>query len=67
MRFFYDKDPEENTREQIKKVTSHPRIAKNIPVRGFISMWIPACCGKCSQVHRSLPAERIQITGRFAD
>src|SRR5580704_2095151 len=36
MRFFSFKDPEENTREQIKKVTSHPWIAKDIPVRGFI-------------------------------
>jgi carbonic anhydrase len=36
MRFFSYKDPEENTREQIKKVTSHPWIAKDIPVRGFI-------------------------------
>jgi len=34
MRFSY-KDPEENTREQIKKVRSHPWIAKDIPVRGF--------------------------------
>jgi carbonic anhydrase len=30
------KDPEENTLEQIKKVTSHPWIAKDIPGRGFI-------------------------------
>jgi carbonic anhydrase len=36
MRFFSFKDPEENTREQIKKVRSHPWIAKEIPVRGFI-------------------------------
>jgi carbonic anhydrase len=36
MRFFAYKDPEENTREQIKKVRSHPRIAKEIPVRGFV-------------------------------
>jgi carbonic anhydrase len=36
MRFFSYKDPEENTREQIKKVRSHPWIDKNIPVRGFI-------------------------------
>jgi carbonic anhydrase len=36
MRFFSDKDPEENTREQIKKVRSHPWIAKEVPVRGFI-------------------------------
>ena len=36
MRFFSFKDPEENTREQIKKVRSHPWIAKKIPVRGFV-------------------------------
>jgi carbonic anhydrase len=36
MRFFSYKDPEENTRQQIKKVRSHPWIAKHVPVRGFI-------------------------------
>ena len=36
MRFFSFKDPEENTREQIKRVRAHPWIAKDIPVRGFI-------------------------------
>ena len=36
MRFFSYKDPEQNTREQIKKVRSHPWIAKGIPVRGCI-------------------------------
>src|ERR1700679_1015038 len=36
MRFFSYKDPEQNTREQIKKVRSHPWIAKDIPVRGFV-------------------------------
>jgi len=36
MRFFSYKDPEQNTREQIKKVRSHPSIAKEVPVRGFI-------------------------------
>ena len=36
MRFFAYKDPEENTREQIKKVRSHPWIANDVPVRGFI-------------------------------
>jgi carbonic anhydrase len=36
MRFFSYKDPEENTREQIKTVRSHPWIAKEVPVRGFI-------------------------------
>jgi carbonic anhydrase len=36
MHFFSYKDPEENTREQIKKVRSHPWISKEVPVRGFI-------------------------------
>jgi carbonic anhydrase len=36
MRFFSFKDPEQNTREQIDKVRSHPWIAKNVPVRGFV-------------------------------
>jgi len=36
MRFFAFKDPEQNTREQIKLVRSHPWIAKEIPVRGFV-------------------------------
>jgi carbonic anhydrase len=36
MRFFSYKDPEQQTRQQIKKVRSHPWIAKEIPVRGFV-------------------------------
>ncbi len=36
MRFFSYKDPDEHTREQIKRVRSHPWIAKDIPVRGVI-------------------------------
>jgi carbonic anhydrase len=36
MRFFSYKDPEQHTREQIKKVRSHPWIAKNVAVRGFV-------------------------------
>jgi len=36
MRFFSYKDPEQHTREQINKVRSHPWIAKEVPVRGFI-------------------------------
>ncbi len=36
MRFFSYKDPEQHTREQIEKVRSHPWIAKEVPVRGFI-------------------------------
>jgi carbonic anhydrase len=36
MRLFSYKNPEENTRNQIKIVRSHPWIAKEIPVRGFI-------------------------------
>jgi carbonic anhydrase len=36
MRFFSFKDPEQHTREQIDKVRSHPWIAKEVPVRGFV-------------------------------
>ena len=36
MRFFSYKDPAQHTREQIKKVRSHPWIAKSVPVRGFV-------------------------------
>ena len=36
MRFFSYEDPEQNTRIQIKMVRSHPWIAKDIPVRGFV-------------------------------
>jgi carbonic anhydrase len=36
MRLFSFKDPEENTRAQIRKVRAHPWIAKDVPVRGFI-------------------------------
>jgi carbonic anhydrase len=36
MRLFAYKDPVQNTREQIKKVRSHPWIAKEVPVRGFV-------------------------------
>ena len=36
MRFFSYRDPEENTREQIRKVRSHPWISKDVPVRGLI-------------------------------
>src|ERR1700728_4568802 len=36
MRFFSYKDPAQNTRKQIKRVRSHPWIAKEVPVRGFI-------------------------------
>jgi carbonic anhydrase len=36
MRFFSYRDPEENTREQIRIVRSHPWIAKDVPVRGFV-------------------------------
>jgi carbonic anhydrase len=36
MRFFAYNDPEQNTREQIEKVRSHPWIAAEIPIRGFV-------------------------------
>ena len=36
MNFFSYKDPTQHTREQIEKVRTHPWIAKDIPVRGFV-------------------------------
>ena len=36
MRFFSNNDPEEHTKEQIAKVRSHPWIAADVSVRGFI-------------------------------
>jgi carbonic anhydrase len=36
MRFFSFRDPEQHTLEQIEAVRSHPWIAKEVPVRGFI-------------------------------
>jgi carbonic anhydrase len=36
MRFLSYKDPVQHTKEQIRKVRSHPWIAKEVPVRGFI-------------------------------
>jgi carbonic anhydrase len=36
MRFFSYSDPDQDTREQIGKVRSHPWTAKDVPVRGFI-------------------------------
>jgi carbonic anhydrase len=36
MRFFSYTDPEQHTREQLKKVRSHPWIAEDVPIRGFV-------------------------------
>ena len=36
MRLFSFKDSDEHTKEQIAKVRSHPWIADDVPVRGFI-------------------------------
>ncbi len=36
MRFFSYQDPEQNTREQINTLRSHPWFSKDVPVRGFI-------------------------------
>ena len=54
MRFFSYKGPEENTREQIKKVRSYPWIAKDAPVRDFI---FDVDAGRLSEV-KALEEER---------
>jgi carbonic anhydrase len=50
MRFFSFKDPEQNTREQMKAVRSHPWIAKEVPVRGFV---FDMETGVIKEVHRT--------------
>src|SRR6201996_395127 len=50
MRFFSYQDPEEHTREQIEKVRSHPWIAAEVPVRGFV---IDMATGLLSEVSTS--------------
>ncbi len=49
MRLFSFKDPEQNTREQMQMVRSHPWIAKEVPVRGFI---FDVETGLIREVHR---------------
>jgi len=36
MRFFAFKDPEQQTKDQIEMVRSHPWISKEVPVRGLL-------------------------------
>ena len=50
MRFFAYQDPEQHTREQIEKVRSHPWIADEVPVRGFV---IDMATGLLSEVSAS--------------
>ncbi len=50
MRLFSFKDPEQNTRQQIEMVRSHPWIAKDVPVRGFI---FDVETGLIREVHRA--------------
>jgi carbonic anhydrase len=52
MRFFSYKDPEQNTREQIEQVRSHPWIAKEIPVRGFVFDMVTGLLSEVSAVAR---------------
>ena len=49
MRFYAYTDPVQHTREQIHKVRSHPWIAKEVPVRGFI---FDVGTGLITEVHR---------------
>src|SRR3954464_14864723 len=43
MHFFSYRDPEQNARDQIGKVRSHPWIAKDVPVRGFVFDMATGC------------------------
>ena len=57
MRFFSYKDPEQNTREQIRKVSSHPWIAKDIPCAASFSTWTRADYGKSKYLNTSAPLD----------
>jgi carbonic anhydrase len=48
MKFFAYKDPEQHTREQLQMVRSHPWIAKEIPVRGFV---LDMATGLLKEIH----------------
>ena len=52
MRFFSYHDPEEHTREQIRRVRAHPWISKEVPVRGFV---FDMASGLLSEVQASGP------------
>ena len=54
MHFHAYKDPEQNTREQIRLVRSHPWSAKEIPVRGFV---FDMATGLLSEVVIAVPQE----------
>ena len=56
MRFFSFKDPEQNTREQIARVRSHPWIAKEVPVRGFVFDMETGLLGEVHQVAQDAAA-----------
>jgi carbonic anhydrase len=56
MRFFSFKDPEQNAREQITKVRSHPWIAEEVPVRGFIFDMETGLISEVQQVSRHTAA-----------
>jgi carbonic anhydrase len=55
-RFYSFTDAEENTKEQIQKARSHPWIAPDIPVRGFVS---DVSTGRLSEVF----PDRETVTG----
>jgi carbonic anhydrase len=57
MRFFSFKDPEENAREQIGMVRSHPWIAKDVPVRGFV---FDMATGLLKEVHAKVLLDRAE-------
>ena len=61
MRFFSYRDPEQNTREQIEKVRSHPWIAKDVPVRGFIFDVETGLLKEVQSIPRSATASESQV------
>jgi carbonic anhydrase len=66
MRFFSYKDPEQHAREQIKTVRSHPWIAKDIPVRGFVFDMESGLLSEVSAAAQQSPASQASAAGRSA-
>jgi carbonic anhydrase len=65
MRFFSFRDPDQNTREQIDKVKSHPWISKDVPVRGFIFDVETGLLREVQPTARPLPPEKPKHAERY--
>ena len=59
MRFFSYSDPEQNTREQIELVRSHPWISSDVPVRGFVFDMETGLLSEVEAAEQAVSASRV--------